>query len=114
VAYHPAVVRLISRVVAAGRSAGIPVDVCGEAAGDAELLPLLIGLGVDEISVSPARIGRTRRMIRSLSLERCRAAAAEALRGTTAAEVAAVATRAFGEQGSGQRREQAGDHVERL
>jgi phosphoenolpyruvate-protein phosphotransferase len=114
VAYHPAVVRLISRVVAAGRSAGIPVDVCGEAAGDPEMLPLLIGLGVDEISVSPARIGQTRRLIRTLSLERCRAAAAEALRATTAAEVAAIATAAFGEPDSGQRREQAGDHVERL
>ena len=49
VAYHPAVVRLISRVVTAAHAAGIPVDVCGEAAGDAELLPLLVGLGVDEI-----------------------------------------------------------------
>ena len=81
VAYHPAVIRLIARVVAGGpHAAGIPVDVCGEAAGDAEMLPLLVGLGVDELSVSPARIAGTRRMIRSLSLQRARTLAADALR----------------------------------
>ena len=64
VAHHPAVIRLIARVVTAGARAGIPVDVCGEAAGDPEMLPLLVGLGVDELSVSPARLAATRRMIR--------------------------------------------------
>jgi phosphoenolpyruvate-protein phosphotransferase len=111
VAYHPAVIRLIARVVAAARTAGIPVDVCGEAAGDPEMLPLLVGLGVDEISVSPARIARTRRMIRSLSLQQARSLAAEALTVTTAAEVAAIGCSAFA---SGERREQAGDRVQRL
>ncbi len=64
VAHHPAVVRLVARVVTAAHAAGIPVDVCGEAAGDPQMLPLLVGLGVDELSVSPARIAVTRRMIR--------------------------------------------------
>jgi phosphoenolpyruvate-protein kinase (PTS system EI component) len=75
------------------------------------MLPLLVGLGVDEISVSPARIARTRRMIRSLSLQQARALAAEALTATTAAEVAAIGCSAFA---SGERREQAGDRVQRL
>jgi multiphosphoryl transfer protein len=114
VAYHPAVVRLIGRVVAAAHRAGIPVDVCGEAAGDAEVLPLLVGFGVDELSVSPARIAPTRRMIRGLSAQRARAAAAAALSAATAAEVAAHAAGALGEQPSGERLEQAGDRVERL
>ena len=114
VAYHPAVIRLIARVVAAARTAGIPVDVCGEAAGDAEILPLLVGLGVDEVSVSPARIAGTRRMIRSLSLQRARSLAANALVATTAAGVAAIACSAFGDPESGERREQAGDRLERL
>lgn len=114
VAYHPAVIRLIARVVAAARTAGIPVDVCGEAAGDAEILPLLVGLGVDEVSVSPARIAGTRRMIRSLSLQRARTLAADALVATTAAGVAAIACSAFGDPESGERREQAGDRLERL
>jgi multiphosphoryl transfer protein len=113
VAYHPAVVRLIGRVVAAGHQAGIPVDVCGEAAGDAEVLPLLIGFGVDELSVSPARVASTRRMIRGLSAQRARAAAASALSAATAAEVASCATGALGEAPSGERLEQAGDRVER-
>ena len=114
VAYHPAVIRLIARVVAAARGAGIPVDVCGEAAGDPEILPLLVGMGVDEISVSPARIARTRRMIRSLSLQRSRSLAAEALVATTAADVAAIACSAFADPASGERREQAGDRLESL
>ncbi len=117
VAYHPAVIRLVARVVAAARTAGIPVDVCGEAAGDPEILPLLVGLGVDEVSVSPARIARTRRMIRSLSLQRARSLAADALVATTAADVAAIACAAFSGVGgaeSGERREQAGDRLERL
>ena len=59
VAHHPAVIRLIARVVSAAHAAGIPVDVCGEAGGDAELLPLLVGLGVDELSVSPSRLAAT-------------------------------------------------------
>jgi multiphosphoryl transfer protein len=114
VAYHPAVIRLIARVVAAARTAGIPVDVCGEAAGDPEILPILVGLGIDEISVSPARIARTRRMIRSLSLQRARSVAADALVATTAADVAAIACSAFAEPASGERREQARDRLERL
>ena len=75
VAHHPAVIRLIARVVSAAHAAGIPVDVCGEAGGDPELLPLLVGLGVDELSVSPSRLAATRRMIRSISLQRARIAA---------------------------------------
>ena len=87
-AYHPAVVRLVSRVVTAAHAAGIPVDVCGEAAGDPEFLPLLVGLGVDEISVSPARLAQTRRLIRSLSSQAAREALAAALHAGTADEVA--------------------------
>ena len=90
VAHHPAVVRLVSRVVTAGHAAGIPVDVCGEAAGDAAFLPLLIGMGVDELSVSPARLAQTRRLIRSCSSEQARGAVAIALHASSPAEVAAA------------------------
>jgi phosphoenolpyruvate-protein kinase (PTS system EI component) len=69
-------------------------------------------MGVDEISVSPARIAQTRRMIRGLSLQRSRAAAAEALTATTAGEVAAIACAAVAQE-SGERLEQAGHGVER-
>jgi len=83
--------------------------VCGEAAGDPELLPLLVGLGVDELSVSPARIAQTRRYVRGLSTQRAKAALADALAATTSAEVAAAARRAIsGCEGL----EEAGDRVE--
>jgi multiphosphoryl transfer protein len=90
VAHHPAVLRLIARTIAAAHSAGILVDVCGEAAGDPELLPLLVALGVDELSVSPARIAQTRRYVRSLSTQRAKAALVDALAARTADEVGAA------------------------
>ncbi|MDP9260061.1 MAG: PEP-utilizing enzyme [Actinomycetota bacterium] len=105
VAYHPAVLRLIARAVTAAHSAGIPVDVCGEAAGDAETLPLLVGLGVDELSVSPARLAPTRRMIRALTLSLARAAAADALSATNSEDVARIARAALDLPGSGERGE---------
>jgi phosphoenolpyruvate-protein phosphotransferase len=105
VAYHPAVLRLIARAVTAAHSAGIPVDVCGEAAGDAETLPLLVGLGVDELSVSPGRLAPTRRMIRALTLSRARTATAEALSATNFEDVARIARAAFDQPGSGERGE---------
>ena len=112
VAHHPAVVRLIARAVGAAHSAGILSDVCGEAAGDPELLPLLVGLGVDELSVSPARIAQTRRYVRGLSTQHAKAALADALAATTSAEVAAAARRAISDCGIGEGLEEAGDGVE--
>lgn len=91
VAHHPGVLRLIARTIAAAHSAGILVDVCGEAAGDPELLPLLVALGVDELSVSPARIAQTRRYVRSLHTQRAKAALVDALAARTADEVGAAA-----------------------
>ena len=55
-AADPAVVELIRRTIGAAHAAGITVEVCGEAAGEAALTPLLVQLGVDELSVSPARL----------------------------------------------------------
>jgi multiphosphoryl transfer protein len=114
VAHHPAVVRLIARAVGAAHSAGILIDVCGEAAGDPELLPLLVGLGVDELSVSPARIAQTRRYVRGLSTQRAKAALADALGATTSAEVAAAARRAISDGDLREGLEDSGDGVERV
>ncbi len=114
VAYHPSVLRLIARVVTAAHAAGIPADVCGEAAGDPEVLPLLIGLGVDEISVSPARLASTRRLIRAISTQRAKAAVGAALAATTAAGVAAAARSVVDEPPLLERLEQDGDRVKRV
>jgi phosphoenolpyruvate-protein kinase (PTS system EI component) len=66
------VLRLIDATVRAGHAAGIPVDVCGEAASDAIAMPILVGLGADELSVAAARVGEVRSWVRSLDYAACR------------------------------------------
>ena len=65
-ALQPAVVELIARVVAAAHSRGRPVGVCGELAGDLQAIPLLVGLGVDELSMAPPAIAQAKQLIRTL------------------------------------------------
>ena len=78
---HPDVLRLIDLTVRAGRARGIAIDVCGEAGSDPVAMPLLVGLGVDELSAAAARVGEVRERIRGLALADCRAAAEAALLG---------------------------------
>jgi phosphoenolpyruvate-protein kinase (PTS system EI component) len=66
-AYNPRVLRAIAVVVEAAKRAAIPIEVCGEAASDPVSAPLLIGSGVDEISVGAARVGAVREWIQILS-----------------------------------------------
>ncbi len=73
---HPAILRLIRMVAEAGRAAGIWVGVCGEMAGEVVLTPLLLGLGVDELSTGTALVPRVKRAVQSLHSEECRALAA--------------------------------------
>jgi phosphocarrier protein FPr len=73
------VLRLIDATVRAGHAAGIPVDVCGEAASDAIAMPVLVGLGVDELSVAAARVGEVRESIRGLTYADSRDAAEKRL-----------------------------------
>jgi len=63
-ATHPAVLRLIKLVVAAGENESIPVSVCGEIASDPRFVPLLIGLGIKELSVSCRLLPRVKQAIR--------------------------------------------------
>jgi phosphoenolpyruvate-protein phosphotransferase (PTS system enzyme I) len=63
---HPAVLRMIQQVVEAGRAGGIPVAVCGEMAGDPIYLAILLGLGVDELSMNHMAIPMVKRVIRLL------------------------------------------------
>ena len=64
--FHPSVLYLINMTVEACRKHGIPVNVCGEVAGDPLALPLLIGLGVDQLSMNPARIVDLCRLIKRI------------------------------------------------
>jgi len=65
---HPAIIRLIKLTVEAAHRHGIWVGVCGEIAGDPNLAPLLLGLGVDELSTAPAGVAQIKYMIRRLKL----------------------------------------------
>jgi len=77
---HPAVIRLIKKTIDAGRDNGIWTGICGEMAGDIRLTPLLLGLGVEELSVGPQQVPRVGQAIRSLSYAECSAMSEEALR----------------------------------
>jgi phosphotransferase system enzyme I (PtsI) len=85
---HPGVLRLIDVVVKAAKAAGIWVGVCGEAAGDILFVPLLIGLGVDELSVGPRQVLRVKRAIRALDAAQCKSLADLALAGMVTTEIA--------------------------
>jgi phosphoenolpyruvate-protein kinase (PTS system EI component) len=80
----PEVLGHIASVVKAAHAHELTVEVCGEAAGEAPLVVLLVGLGVDELSVSPARLDEVRTIIREISA----ASAAQAARWALAAESA--------------------------
>lgn len=77
---HPAVLRLIRMVTEAAVPAGRWVGVCGELAGDPLAVPVLIGLGVRELSVNPVRIPEVKAAVRRWSLAEAEALAREALR----------------------------------
>ena len=64
--YHPAVVRLLDHIVKTTRAAGKPVGVCGEMTSDPHAVPLLVGLGVDAMSISPRMFLRVKQAVRSL------------------------------------------------
>ena len=79
---HPAVIRLIKKTVEAGEAHGIWTGVCGEMAGDIRLTPLLLGLGVEELSVSPKIVPKVGQVIRSLKYSECLAMAEEVMKQT--------------------------------
>jgi phosphotransferase system enzyme I (PtsI) len=68
---HPAILRLIRMIVDAGHAHNLWVGVCGEMAGDIILTPLLLGLGVDELSTGAALVPRVKRAVQSLDLAVC-------------------------------------------
>lgn len=84
---QPAVIRLIHRTIQAGAQAGIWTGMCGEMAGDISLTPLLVGLGIDELSVGPQQVSTVRKAIRSLSHAECAAMADDALKASFSADI---------------------------
>ncbi|GLK49832.1 phosphoenolpyruvate--protein phosphotransferase [Brevundimonas intermedia] len=88
---HPAVLRLIAEACRGAARHQTPVGVCGGLASDSLAVPLLIGLGVTELSAAPARVTAIKALVSGLDAAACRAHAAAALNCATAAEVRALA-----------------------
>lgn len=109
---EPRVLEAISRVISCGLEAGVPVEVCGEAASTPLLMPLLVGLGVEELSVGAARVGAVRSWVRALSRDACSSLARRALRAPDAAGVAAVVEPIAEQLGSVKLRDVAGEHLD--
>jgi phosphoenolpyruvate-protein phosphotransferase (PTS system enzyme I) len=86
---HPAVLRLLKMIADAARANDIWVGVCGEMAGDIALIPLLLGLGMDELSAGATLVPRVKRAVQSLTIPECRQLVDEALKLQTPSEILA-------------------------
>ena len=95
-ALHPAVLHLIERTVAGARAHGRWVGVCGALAGDPQAIPVLLGLGVHELSADVPLVPAVKARVRSLSLAECQATAREALDAGDGEEVRAIVSRRHG------------------
>jgi len=84
---HPAVLRSLKMVVDAAHAAGIDACICGEMAGEAEYLPILLGLGFDELSMNAVSILRVKKILRRCSKSDAEKLVARALTFSTAKEV---------------------------
>jgi phosphotransferase system enzyme I (PtsI) len=84
---HPANLRMIRQVVEAGHTAGIPVMMCGEMAGDPRYILILIGLGLDELSMNPLAIPCVKRIVRGSSFSEARSLVESAMQLRTAEDV---------------------------
>jgi phosphotransferase system enzyme I (PtsI) len=84
---HPAVLRLIRMIVEAAHGAGIRVAICGEMAGEPAFTLMLLGLGLDELSMNPLAIPRVKKIIRNSTLEEATALLKESMKFDTASKI---------------------------
>jgi phosphoenolpyruvate-protein phosphotransferase (PTS system enzyme I) len=86
---HPAVLRLLKMIADAAHANNLWVGVCGEMAGDIALIPLLLGLGMDELSTAAILVPRVKRAVQSLTIPECRELVEETFKLNTASEILA-------------------------
>ncbi len=84
---HPAVLRMLKQVVEAGHRAGIPVAMCGEMAGEPLYTLILLGLGLDEMSMNPLAMPQIKRIIRGATMKESRRLLREVLNYASAEEI---------------------------
>lgn len=85
--FHPAILKMIQQVVNAARNAGINVSLCGEMAGDPLCVPILLSIGINELSMNARTIPVIKKIIRSISIEETRADFENVIELSTAEEV---------------------------
>jgi phosphotransferase system enzyme I (PtsI) len=95
--HHPAIIRQLRQVVEVGRSAGLPVSVCGEMASEALSAVLLIGLGYERLSVSPPALPLVKWVVRTVPEDAALQAATAALAAASAEEVTTALRETVGE-----------------
>ncbi len=83
---HPAVLRSIKYVVDAGHEAGIEVSLCGELASDPFCIPILLGMQIDSLSLTPQAIPGIKRLVRQTTMEECRPLLRQVVRQSSVAE----------------------------
>ena len=95
---HPAILRMIKLTVDAGRAHGVWTGVCGEMASDIVLTPLLIGLGVEELSATSTLVPRVKKAVQSLNASKCESLVARVLEMDDASQILIASTAMAREQ----------------
>ncbi|MCZ7604313.1 MAG: phosphoenolpyruvate--protein phosphotransferase [Ignavibacteriales bacterium] len=96
--FHPSVVRTIDFIIKEGKQNDVFVSICGEMASDQIAIPLLIGLGLDSLSVSPALIPVTKQIIRNISFEETQKLVEKCLTAVTEKDIKDILTNYFDEK----------------
>jgi phosphoenolpyruvate-protein kinase (PTS system EI component) len=90
--FQPAVLRSIEATITAAKQAGISISMCGEMAGDTLALPLLVGIGLRDVSMTPARIPEFKLDVKNYSYDDCFRLFEELMHMETAAEITKTCT----------------------
>jgi phosphotransferase system enzyme I (PtsI) len=98
--FHPAVLRLIKMVVEMANERGVPVGVCGEMAAQLPCVPLLVGMGVDELSMNVHAIPKVKKLLNSITEKESREIVEYALKLKTAADIKEYVTNTITEKWS--------------
>lgn len=96
--YDPAVVRLIKKITDAGHEAGIWVGMCGEAASDKKAIPLWLGMGLDELSMSASSILEAKWVVQNTTMSEAKSLAEEVMTLKTASEIEEALSAAANQQ----------------
>jgi phosphotransferase system enzyme I (PtsI) len=93
---HPALIRMVKNVVDVGRDTDTDVCMCGEMAGDPMNIPILLGMGMKELSMNPYAIPAVKKMIRTLNINESRQFAKDVLKQSKASDIVKMVKDTYG------------------